>query len=108
MRCLPADLVGEAYTAFVVDVFSRRIVGPDLPADHDWHPMTRAWWLGWRSSPQARVFGPVDWEHLLIAAVLHTRMWSGESTAAGEVRLWSSKFGATGEDRARLHWALAD
>lgn len=79
-------------------------IGPELPDDHPWHPRTRAWWDTWRRSPMARAFHPLDWDHLALAAVMHSRMWDGELSAAAEVRMWSAKFGGTPVDRMRLRW----
>lgn len=82
------------------------VFGPELPDDRDWERRTREWWDAWRRSPQAQMFGPVDWTHLLVVAVMHARMCEGHAGAAREVRMWSAKFGATAEDRARLRWKL--
>src|SRR5262247_1676695 len=77
--------------------------GPDLPPpSSDWPDATKRWWWTWRRSAQAAVFTPTDWEFLLDTALLHARLWSGETGVAAEVRLRVAKFGATPEDRARL------
>lgn len=77
--------------------------GPELPNDIDWHPRTQAWWAVWRRSMQAQTFTETDWSSLLDTAMVHTRMWSGAPSLASEVRIREAKFGATPEDRARLH-----
>jgi hypothetical protein len=76
--------------------------GPELPQG-DWHPNTVAWYDHWRRSPQAQVFISTDWDFLAETALLHTRLWYGETTMASELRLRVAKLGATAEDRTRLH-----
>ena len=70
-----------------------------------WHPMTKKWWDAWRSSPQAtRMLTEPDWQFLLDTALMHHMMWqNGRWDFASEVRLRVAKFGATPEDRRRLH-----
>jgi hypothetical protein len=70
-----------------------------------WHPQTKAWWAAWRTSPQAtRMLTEVDWQFLLDTALMHHMMWeNGRWDFASEVRLRVAKFGATPEDRLRLH-----
>jgi hypothetical protein len=82
---------------------------PDLPAEIDWHPMTRAWWQMWKDSAQAEQFTATDWSFLMDTALMHHAMWEkGQWTLAAEVRLRVAKFGATPEDRARLRMVFAD
>lgn len=71
----------------------------------DWHPATKKWWNAWRSSPQAtRMLTEPDWQFLLDTALMHHQMWqNGRWDFASEVRLRVAKFGATPEDRLRLH-----
>lgn len=71
----------------------------------DWHPATKKWWEAWRTSPQAtRMLTEPDWHFLLDTAFMHHQMWSnGRWDFASEVRLRVAKFGATPEDRLRLH-----
>lgn len=70
-----------------------------------WHPMTKQWWASWRTSPQAtRMLTEPDWQFLLDTALMHHQMWSsGRWDFASEIRLRVAKFGATPEDRLRLH-----
>lgn len=70
-----------------------------------WHPMTKQWWAAWRTSPQAtRMLTENDWMFLLDTALMHHNMWNnGRWDFAAEVRLRVAKFGATPEDRLRLH-----
>lgn len=75
--------------------------GPDLP-EYDWHPRTVAWWQTWRTSAQAQMMTPTDWDALAETAILHTELWRGDTKAAAELRLRVAKFGATMEDRLRL------
>jgi hypothetical protein len=90
---------------------------PDLPTlsvmkdgelvEHQWPPRTLDWWEMWKASPQAEHFSSTDWDFLLDTAVVHARLWSGEMSAAAELRLRVAKFGATPEDRARLRMQFA-
>lgn len=67
-----------------------------------WPPQTLTWWNNWVNDPLTAEFRTADWDELLISAVLHGQFWSGDVKVAGELRLRTSKFGATPEDRARL------
>jgi hypothetical protein len=82
--------------------------GPDLPDGVDWPAQTLVWWETWRRSPQAQAFTETDWSFLLDTALLHSRLWSGEASAAPELRLRVAKFGATPEDRARLRMSIGE
>ncbi len=82
-----------------------RSVPPELPSwpdEGDWPQRTQAWWRMWQSSPQAEHLSSTDWDFLLDTALVHARLWSGDLSAAAELRLRVAKFGATPEDRARL------
>lgn len=85
-----------------------RTRGPQLPKDvlpegETWHSRTKAWWLTWRTSPQAKTFTGTDWEFLIDTALMHHQMWEkGRWDFAAELRLRVAKFGATVEDRMRL------
>lgn len=90
---------------------------PDLPpltsrvegelVEVPWPQRTLDWWEMWRRSPQAEHFSSTDWDFLLDTALIHARLWSGEMSAAAELRLRVAKFGATPEDRARLRMQFA-
>lgn len=80
---------------------------PDLPEGAEWPQRTLDWWEMWKASPQAEHFSSTDWDFLLDTAVVHARLWSGEMSAAAELRLRVAKFGATPEDRARLRMQFA-
>jgi hypothetical protein len=67
-----------------------------------WPMQTRRWWAMWRESPLADSFTSTDWDFLLDTALIHARLWRGDTSAAAELRLRVAKFGATPEDRARL------
>ncbi|MDX5563758.1 hypothetical protein PYK79_10885 [Streptomyces sp. ID05-04B] len=75
--------------------------------EHSWPARTLDWWEMWKASPQAEHFSSTDWDFLLDTAVVHARHWSGDGSAAGELRLRVAKFGATPEDRARLRMQFA-
>ena len=81
--------------------------GPELP-DGAWHSRTVAWWQTWRESAQAQMFTATDWDFLLDTALLHSNLWSGKASVAGELRLRAAKFGATPEDRLRLKLQVDD
>lgn len=81
-------------------------VGGDETVMMPWPDATVTWWAMWRDSPLSAEFTATDWSELLDAAILHARLWSGDSKAATELRLRVSKFGATPEDRARLRITL--
>lgn len=83
---------------------------PPLPENVEWHPLTHDWWAMWGESPLSDDFTDTDWSELMQAAILHTRLWSGNTSVAAELRLRVAKYGATPEDRARLRiqFAAAD
>ncbi len=72
-----------------------------------WPERTREWWDTWVASPQAEHFSSTDWEFLLDTALIHAKVWNGDTSVAAELRLRVAKFGATMEDRARLRMAFA-
>ncbi len=61
----------------------------------------------WRDSPLSSEFTASDWSFLADTALLHARLWMGQTTVAPELRLRVAKFGATPEDRARLRITFA-
>ncbi len=73
-----------------------------------WPERTREWWQTWIDSPQAEHFGSSDWQYLLDTALIHARLWRGDLSAAGELRLRVAAFGATPADRARLRMVFAE
>lgn len=75
--------------------------------EYQWPERTREWWQEWQDSPQAEHFGRTDWQFLLDTALLHARLWSGDTSVAPELRIRVAKFGATLEDRARLRMQFA-
>ena len=88
---------------------------PDFRIEQDgdlvefvWPERTREWWQSWIDSPQAEHFGSADWQYLLDTALIHARHWSGDKTAAAELRLRVSEFGATPSSRARLRMVFAE
>lgn len=83
------------------------VLGPDLPLGLEWPAQTRAWWHSWRTSAMAQRFTPVDWDFLMDTALLHAKMWLGDTSVAAELRLRVSKLGATDEDRKRLRIDLS-
>lgn len=73
-----------------------------------WPERTREWWQVWIDSPQSEHFGSSDWQYLLDTALIHARLWRGDLSAAGELRLRVAAFGATPADRARLRMVFAE
>ncbi|MFB7672936.1 hypothetical protein ACFC26_16160 [Kitasatospora purpeofusca] len=81
--------------------------GEDGLVEFVWPERTREWWEMWKASPQAEHFSSTDWEFLLDTALIHAKVWTGDLSAAPELRLRVAKFGATMEDRARLRMQFA-
>lgn len=88
---------------------------PDFRIERDgdlvefvWPERTREWWQMWIDSPQAEHFGSSDWQYLLDTALIHARLWRGDLSAASELRLRVSEFGATPSSRARLRMVFAE
>lgn len=84
---------------------------PTMPGGQKWPKETRKWWRTWKKSPIAAEFTALEWDELLVAAILHGRVWSGDSRAGTitELRYRVAKFGvATPADRQRLGIEPAD
>lgn len=81
--------------------------GEDATPMFEWPSQTVAWWETWRRSPLTQGWGATDWDFLLDTALLHARLWLGDSRVAAELRLRVAKFGATPEDRMRLREVVA-
>lgn len=88
---------------------------PDFRVERDgqlvefvWPERTREWWQTWIDSPQAEHFGTSDWQYLLDTALIHARLWRGDLSTAGELRLRVAAFGATPAYRARLRMVFAE
>ncbi|MGV9271572.1 phage terminase small subunit [Kitasatospora sp. NPDC003701] len=81
--------------------------GEDGLVEFVWPARTREWWDTWVASPQAEHFSSTDWEFLLDTALIHAKVWSGDTSVAAELRLRVAKFGSTMEDRARLRMTFA-
>lgn len=81
-----------------------------LPEGDPWPPQTQSWWAMWGASPLTAEFIDNDWAELLDTALIHARLWQGDTKVAAELRLRTAKHGATAEDRARLRiqFATAD
>lgn len=73
-----------------------------MPDGQAWPQRTRTWWARWGRAPQADRFTALEWDYLLDTAVLHGRLWRGETSVAAELRLRLAKFGATPDDQQRL------
>ncbi|MEQ8834285.1 MAG: hypothetical protein RIB67_07545 [Miltoncostaeaceae bacterium] len=86
----------------------RPIKAPPLPAgdDHEWHPLTLAWWKDIWTSPMAPEFLAADVHGLYMLAMLVDRFWRGDAKVAGEIRLQRQCFGLTPIDRRRLQWEV--
>lgn len=84
---------------------------PALPADRDWHPQTRCWWVDVFASPMASEFLRADIHGLIRLAVLVDDYWQADApmarkVLAQEIRLQSQCFGLTPIDRRRLQWEV--
>ena len=79
--------------------------GPDLPPG-EWPERTEAWWMTLRQSPMAQTWIDADWQTLLDTALLHAKMWSGDTSVAAELRLRMGMFGTSPESRLRLRIAV--
>lgn len=87
----------------------RRGVPPELPETVDWHPQTLRWWEVWTNSAQTTIMTDVDWQYMLITAMLVNQFWNrAHWTLAAEIRLREAKMAATPEDRARLRIQLVE
>ena len=80
---------------------------PKMPDGEQWPLQTRRWWKMWRNSPLSSEFIDADWTFLLDTAVIHGKLWNGDTSVAAELRLRVAKFGMTAEDRARLRITFA-
>lgn len=78
------------------------LYGPELPESHEWPAATCRWWHNWRTSAIAPTLTASDWDFLTDSALLHAKMWGGDTSVAAELRLRVAKYGATPEDRMRL------
>ena len=78
-----------------------------MPGGDPWPSETRRWWATWEASPLAAEFTTADWSFLLDTALIHGRLWSGDSKAAAELRLRVDQFGMTPASRARLRITFA-
>ena len=81
---------------------------PKLGPEHEWHPLTRAWWKDVWHSPMSGEYLQVDKHGLFRLAALVDRFWRDPSQAlAAEIRLQGQCFGLTPIDRRRLQWEVA-
>lgn len=79
-----------------------------LPGATKFTAATRRRWRAWATSPQASLFLETDWLVLERLAHLWDAFERGDLGVAAEIRLTEAKLGATGEDRLRLRWRLAE
>lgn len=120
--------IPKKYDKTVIETDAEVVVrGPDLPGSTDpngrpWTERTKEFWYKWRTSPQSKLMGELDWEFMLEVAVMHNEYWSpprvinGEykpalsatsrANYAAEMRQRVAKFGATHEDRAKLQMQI--
>lgn len=84
--------------------------GPELPDDRSWCTRTCEWWEMWRSSPQSMMMVDSDWEEMLLAAIIHNKIWSPDVKVGGqievnlfaELRQRTQKYGAALSDRLQM------
>lgn len=80
---------------------------PELPANHEWHPLTLEWWNDLWASPMAGEYHGSDRHGLFILAALVDAFWTMPSKdLAAEIRLQRQAFGLTPYDRRRLEWTI--
>lgn len=99
-------------TARTLAAVEPRVAAPSLPADRDWHPLTRAWWIDAFRSPMSGEFLAADVHGLARVAVLVDDFWTADTPNArarlsAEIRLAAQGFGLTPIDRRRLQWEVA-
>lgn len=91
--------------------------GPSLPDDYhdDWCPATIRFWDDFRASPNAKICTDADWESLLVAAMLHNRIWKGQyrtgaemTSLSKELRTRMAPYGYTYEDRLKFNIEIID
>lgn len=76
------------------------IRGPELEGPYG--DDTHAWYLDWRTSPQAVLFSNTDWRRLLLMAPIVEGYFRRPSAAAlSEIRLNEERLGGTYTDRLR-------
>lgn len=86
------------------------IRGPELPDDRSWCQRTEEWWAMWRRSPQSMVMVESDWEEMLLAAIIHNKIWSPDVKVGGqievnlfaELRQRTQKYGSAFSDRLQM------
>ena len=81
---------------------------PSLPArDHEWHPLTLAWWRDIWRSPMAAEFLKSDTHGLFMLAETVDRFWRAPNTVLlAEIRQQRQCYGLTPLDRRRLEWSI--
>lgn len=98
----------------VLEEWDGKVRGPELPDGYTWYKETKLWWEHWRCSPQASVMTDLDWDELIMAAMLYNECWrrgKGISPQAkvqcfAQVRRVTAAFGATFEDRLKLRMSV--
>lgn len=114
--------IPKRFDKTVIDADTEEVCrGPELPPvspnGFPWCPRTQEWWLTWRTSPQAKLMGPTDWETMFEAAYLHNELWRPRITGRdlgttavvnylAELRRRVGAFGATWEDRQKLQLSI--
>jgi hypothetical protein len=99
----------DAVTTTVLPATGPDGATPELPGGHDYDSRTLAWYETWRSSPQAAMFLPTDWQRLHMLAELVQLYWEEpKKDLLSEIRLNEAAMGGTAADRIRLRWTVAD
>lgn len=66
---------------------------PELPDNIPWPPQTLAWWQALGELPQTQEFNAVQWDHLMMAALLHANVWgNGDTRAIAEFQKAMSEY----------------
>jgi len=118
LRKAPADRSNRekpVYPDMLLEPSDGVLRGPELPKGYKWCGITKGWWNQLRESPQARMFKPSDWAHLLDTALLHNRLWgepelkpSEQASLASEIRRRLERYGFTWPDRRKYGINIAD
>lgn len=73
-----------------------------------WSRGTYRWYHTWRTSPQAQLFLPTDWERLiLLAPMVENYLKRPTAAAMSEIRMNEERLGATVVDRLRARIGVA-
>lgn len=58
------------------------VIQPPLLENVPWPPQTQEWWRKLGELPQTREFNAVQWDHLMMVALIHADIWGNGNTKA--------------------------